>query len=413
MQRLCVFLLLLPLLLHAKQPRVEPGIEQLFQGRYRHLTENKRVGLITNHTAIDTQRRYTLDLLKRQHQLGHLRLVALFAPEHGLFGEFHAGELVDDLKTQEGIPIYSLHGKHRRPNDAMLKDIDVLVYDIQDIGSRSYTYISTLFYVMEEAARRGIPVIVADRPNPMGGEIVDGPMMREEHRSFVGYVNVPYCHGMTVAELALLFNHHYKIDCDLTVLPMKGWKRHMMFADTGLPWIPTSPNIPESDTPLYYPTTGIIGEMSFVNIGIGFTLPFKLIGAPWIDAEKLADTLNSQRLTGVAFLPYYYKPFYGKFAQKGCHGVLIQVTDPANYLPVSTQFMILGVLKTLYPEKFEEGLKKSAHRRQFIAKINGTDEIYQIMERDRYIAWKLRGVHEQERERFKVERRKYLIKSYG
>ena len=271
--------------------------------------------MITNHTAMTRElqpsREYLREVLKKMG--GHTQLVALFAPEHGLWGVAHAGEAVAHAKDKEGIPVYSLHGSTRRPTAEMLAGIDLLIYDVQDIGTRSYTYISTLFYVMEEAAKAKIPVLILDRPNPINGLTIDGPMLEEKWRSFVGYLNVPYVHGMTVGELARYFNAVYKIGCEVHVIPMKGWKRAMSFSETGLAWIPTSPHIPEADTPLYYPVTGILGELELVNIGIGYTQPFKLIGAPWIRAEEFSQKLNQAKLPGVTFLPAYYKPFYGTF----------------------------------------------------------------------------------------------------
>ena len=211
--------------------------------------------------------------LKRQHEAGKLSLVCVFAPEHGLTGEEFAGGHVQNLKTERGVPVYSLHGDTRRPTKEMLKGLDVIVYDIQDIGCRSYTFASTLFFVMEEAAKKGIDLVVLDRPNPMGGKISDGPMLDEKYRSFVGYVNVPYCHGMTIGELSRFFNDEYKVGCSLTVVPMRGWKRGMRFEETGLAWIPTSPNIPEPSSPFFYPATGILGELPLVTIGIGGPMP--------------------------------------------------------------------------------------------------------------------------------------------
>ena len=235
----------------------------------------------------------------------------------------------------------------------MLKKVDVLIYDIQDIGSRTYTYITTLFYVMEEAAKKKIPVIVLDRPNPINGITVDGPMLEEPLRSMVGYINIPYCYGMTIGELAQFFNKEYKVGCYLEVIPMKGWTRSMSYHDTGLPWIPTSPYIPESDTPLYYPITGALGEISLVNIGIGYTLPFKLIGAPWINAMELSNALNTARYPGVYFTPFFYRPFYGKFKNENCEGVLITVSNPLKYKPLATQFLIIETLRKLYPKPFK------------------------------------------------------------
>ena len=278
---------------------VDLGIDTLLSGGYDKELKGKRVGLVSNHTGVDKNLLPTMEVLQKNG----VKLVALFSPEHGWKGNYYAFEKTSDGKEAH-LPLYSLHGKTRRPNDQMLKGIDLLIYDIQDIGVRSYTYATTLFYVMEEAAKRKIPVMVLDRPNPINGLIVDGGMLEEKWRSFIGYVNVPYCHGMTIGELATFFNGEYKIGCNLKVIPMKGWKRTMTFKETGLAWVPTSPHIPEADTPLFYASTGILGELNMVNIGVGYTLPFKVVGAPWIDAEAFAEKLNSQHLRGVHFFPF-------------------------------------------------------------------------------------------------------------
>lgn len=391
--------------------KVRVGMEVLLSEKYRTLLAGKRVGLITNHTALDSTMQSSIDAVKSGQSVFGYTLSALFAPEHGITGEDYAEEKVD-IKKLANIPVYSLHGVTRRPTDKMLKEVDLLIFDVQDIGSRSYTYISTLFYAMEEAAKHHIPMIVTDRPNPINGITVDGPMLEEKWRSFVGYINVPYCHGMTVGELALLFNEEYHVGCNLHVIPMQGWERRMAFSDTGLAWVPTSPNIPEASTVFYYPMTGILGELQMVNIGIGYTLPFKLVGAPWIDAKIFAERLNAQNLPGVYFHPFYYKPFYGKCAKKNCQGVLITVTDSLHFLPVTTQYVILGILKSLYPSKFQEALQDTSHRREMFAKVNGTDKIYQMMNEKKFIAWKLRDFDSKERKDFLAIRKKYLIKSY-
>ncbi len=215
-----LLLLLCPMLLCAEP--VKLGVDRFFEARYSVFLKKKRIGLVTNHTGVNGNLVPTAELLKK-----HGNLVALFSPEHGIMGSAKASASIDDSKNSDGLRIFSLHGKTRRPTAEMLKGIDVLVYDIQEIGCRSYTYISTLFYVMEEAAKHKITVIVLDRPNPMGGEIVDGPMLKNKWRSFLGYINVPYCHGMTVGELAQYFNAEYKVGCKLCVVPMSGWKRRL------------------------------------------------------------------------------------------------------------------------------------------------------------------------------------------
>lgn len=411
MRILLVLLLFFPLSLFAQVP-VTVGIDVLLEPGYSALLKGKRIGVITNHTAINRDMLPTAELIKQRSSEKGYQVVALFAPEHGLRGGSHAATLIEDQRGVDGIPIYSLHGITRRPTDAMLKDIDVLVFDIQDIGSRSYTYISTLFYVMEEAAKRKIPVIVTDRPNPINGLIVDGPMLEDRWRSFVGYINVPYCHGMTVGELAQLFNDQYKVGCQLTVIPMKGWKREMSFKDTGLPWVPTSPNIPEGTTPWYYPATGLIGELQLVNIGIGYTLPFKIVGAPWVKAEQFAKQLNAQQLPGVAFFPFYFRPFYGRFVGEDCEGVLLSVTETRSYLPVQTQFAIIGMLKSLYPKPFAEAFAACRDRKEMFCKVNGTERVYDIIQNEKYPSWKLRQIDRNQRENFLAIREKYLIPSY-
>lgn len=387
---------------------VTPGVEVFMREGVQSL-RGKRIGIVTNHTAVNRHMEHTVDLLKEKAREHQFKIVALFAPEHGLSGASYAEELVEDQFDADGIPVYSLHGKTRRPTEQMLKGIDLLIYDIQDIGCRSYTYSTTLFYVMEEAAKKRIPVIVFDRPNPLGGTVVDGPMMEEKWRSIVGYINVPYCHGMTIGELARFFNREYNVDCSLKVIPMQGWQRRMTFEETGLPWIPTSPNIPESSTTFYYPVTGLLGELQVVNIGVGYSLPFKVIGAPWVDGHQLSEALNKQNFPGVKFTPFHYKPFFGKFAKETLSGVLIVVTDPNRYQPVATQYLIIGILKSLYPKEFGKAFQQAVSRREMFAKVNGTDAIWEMIANEPYIVWKLKEFQSEERKEFLKKRAPYLL----
>lgn len=385
--------------------KVDLGVDIFFQDGYDTGYHKKRVALVSNHTGVDKHLVPTIDVLLNKG----VNLVALFSPEHGWSGSGYAWEKIENQKVKK-LTVYSLHGKTRRPTAEMLKGIDVIIYDIQDIGVRSYTYATTLFYVMEEAAKQDIAVVVFDRPNPINGLIIDGGMLEEKWRSFIGYVNVPYCHGMTIGELAKFFNGEYKIGCKLKVIPMKGWKRGMTFAETGLAWIPTSPHIPESDTPLFYASTGILGELDLVNIGVGYTLPFKVIGAPWIDAEAFAAKLNSQLLPGVRFFPFHYRPFYGSMNGKECHGVLIRVTDMGRYQPLSVQYLLMGMLKSLYPEQIKVYLEKvNGTKKRLFNLANGNDEIYRLMRYEQYAAWKMIAYQKAEREKFKKRRTKYLI----
>ncbi|MGM0440003.1 MAG: exo-beta-N-acetylmuramidase NamZ family protein [Chlamydiota bacterium] len=386
--------------------QVTPGIEVLFDD-HLELLKGQRVALITNQTGVDSHLTSTIDIVKAHND--NYKLIALFAPEHGLKGLGHAAEKIRNSLSTSGLPIYSLHGNTRRPTAKMLEGIDLIIYDIQDIGTRSYTFISTLFYLMEEAAKRNITIVVADRPNPINGVVVDGPMLEEKWRSFVGYIDVPYCHGMTVGELAHYFNAEYHIGCQLVVIPMKGWKRTMTFSDTGLIWVPTSPQIPKSDTPLYYPMTGILGELQIVNIGVGYTLPFNLVGAPWIDAKLYAKHLNEQNFPGVTFQPFHFKPFYGRYKGENCHGIRVIVTDHLTFKPVATQYLLLGILKSLYPQRFKKALQASANRVTMFNKVNGTEQVYNIMTNEKYIVWKLRQIDHKSRQNFVEKRKLYLL----
>lgn len=340
---------------HATQPTIDnpvvkPGIEVLKASGFEQL-QGKRVGLITNPTGVDNNLRSTIDILA---EAPGVKLTALFAPEHGVRGDHVAGASVaNSIDKKTGVPVYSLHGRTRKPTPEMLKDVDVLVYDIQDIGCRSYTFISTMGLAMEAAARDGKEFMVLDRPNPLGGSKVEGNLVEKGRESFVGQYPIPYIYGLTPGELAEYLNEEELLGTGnkvkLTVVPMDGWKRDMTFADTGMPWVLPSPHIPTPDAALLYPATGIMGELNYVSIGVGYTLPFSLAAAPWIDAQNLADRMNNLDIPGVEFRPIYYKPFYGQNSGVNVAGVQIYVRD-AGKAPVSLlQFYIMQELATMYP----------------------------------------------------------------
>ncbi len=389
--------------------RVELGVERLFkEEKHTSFLRGKRVGLVTNQTGVDGNLTSTISLFQDNSKLFAVK--ALYAPEHGIDGMGYAWEKIKEAKGPRGVPVYSLHGETRRPTDTMLKGIDVLVFDIQDVGVRAYTYLSTLCYVMEEAAARKIPVVVLDRPNPLGGKIVDGPMLQEKWRSYIGYLNVPYCHGMTYGELARFFNAEYKIGCDLKVVPMRGWRRAMTFNETGLHWVPTSPQVPEADTPFYVASTGILGELGIVSIGVGYTLPFKVVGAPWINASKFAATLNEQKIPGVTFVPFHFRPFFGTYKGEDCSGVRLVITNTTTYCPLSAQYLLIGMLKSLYPKEVTKRLKSlNESKKNLFCKANGNDAMWKILSKERYTAWKLISFEKKEREAFLGLRKKYLI----
>ena len=414
MKRLLIFPVILFLLTglfsNAFTSNIKLGVDVFFSESYTSLLKGKKIGIITNHTGVDSNLCLTMDRFISQAK--EYSVKALFSPEHGIDGKGRASEKIEDC-IYKGIPVYSLHGKTRRPTKEMLEGIDILVFDIQDIGSRPYTYASTLFYAIEEAKKNNIEMIVLDRPNPINGLIVDGLMLNEKFRSFLGYINIPYCHGMTIGELAKYFNEEYLIGCKLTVVPMKGWKRDMSFKDTGLHWVPTSPNIPEGDTPFYYPCTGIMGELYILSIGIGYTLPFKIFGAPWLDGPAFVEKLNSQNMPGVKFISFYYRPHYGLYKEEDCSGVKIIITDCEKYRPVATQYLILGLLKSLYPKIFLEKLEISKGAKDLFNKVNGTDEVYSILVKEEYPAWKLIELIDSQKKDFLLKREKYLIGEYS
>lgn len=335
----------------SSQP-VVPGVEVLLNEQMEWVA-GKRVGLITNPTGVTRRLQATIDVLYAHPQI---RLEALFGPEHGVRGNRAAGAPVatfTDDKT--GLPVFSLYGAAKKPTAEMLKEIDVLVFDIQDVGVRPYTYIYTMAYAMQAAKEQNIPIIVLDRPNPMGGVHVEGPVLEEQFSSFIGLYPIAYVHGMTVGELARYFNQEFHIDAELHVVPMRGWRRDMIFSDTGLPWVPTSPHVPQSFTPFYQAAVGALGELSSVNIGIGYTLPFQLVGSEWIDGEKLCGALNALDLPGVRFRAVYYTPFYGNKAGIDLQGVQLHFTD-RGVAPVRTQIALIHCLARLFsPESLFSG----------------------------------------------------------
>lgn len=358
-----LFLLLISLIsglfLYAGEPVVKPGIEVL-RDRGFDILIGKRVGLVTNPSGVDRYLRSTIDIL---YNAPGVELVALYGPEHGVRGDVYAGGKVSDTKdTATGLPVYSLYGATRKPTPEMLKGVDVMVYDIQDVGVRSYTFISTLGLVMEACAPLGIEVVVLDRPNPLGGNKIEGCYVEQPFNSFVSQYRIPYIYGLTVGELAHLINeeglnrgqkgNQPPVKCDLTIVPMKGWTRDMLYEDTGLPWVLPSPNIPFKETPMYYAAAGICGELyGFMNIGIGYTLPFQLFGALWLDPEKLKERLESYELPGVSFRTIWFKPFSG--SQKGqlVKGLQYFFTDYSKAYITEIQFYVIQAVAELYPDK--------------------------------------------------------------
>ncbi|MDQ2938048.1 MAG: DUF1343 domain-containing protein [Acidobacteriota bacterium] len=327
--------------------KVLTGIDVLERDGFKQLA-GMRVGLVTNQTGRNREGRSTIDVL---HNSPDVKLVALFSPEHGIRGA--ADEKVSDSKDEQtGLPIYSLYGETRRPKPEQLKDLDALVFDIQDIGTRFYTYISTLGYVMEEAAKAHRPVFVLDRPNPIGGFDVEGPVADADRLSFTAYHMIPVRHGMTIGELAQLFNRERSIGCDLRVIQMVGWKRAMWLDETNLTWLNPSPNMRSLTEATLYPGVGLL-ETTNVSVGRGTDTPFEVVGAPWIDGQQLAAYLNEQRIAGVRFVPIRFTPKTSVFSGEECGGVNIIITDRARFRSVFNGLEIAIALRKLYPSRWK------------------------------------------------------------
>ncbi|MDP3149853.1 MAG: DUF1343 domain-containing protein [Ignavibacteria bacterium] len=360
------------------QPKVKLGIDVLKERNFDVLN-GKRVGLITNPTGVDQNLRSTIDILFESKEC---KLTALYGPEHGVRGDFTAGTEFDfytDPKTN--LPVYSAYGKTKKPTPEMLKNIDVLVYDIQDIGCRSYTFISTLGLAMEAAAENNIPFVVLDRPNPLSGNKIEGNLVEDGFISFVSQFKIPYVHGLTLGEFAKMINEEgilkNKIKCNLTVIPMQRWKRDMNFAATGLQWVPSSPHIPYGDTPEYYVATGMLGELYYISTGIGYTIPFQSYAAEWIDGEQLAQKMNALNLEGVTFRPTSYRPFYGKGKDTIVHGVQLHITNYSKINLMSLQFLFLEVHNEMYPEK-NPFIGCDTSRLSMFDKVCGTSKIREL-----------------------------------
>ena len=402
---LCCFIVNWTVLTADANDGVRPGVETLIEQSFSAIA-GKRVGLITNPTGVARDLRSTIDIL---HDAPQVKLVKLFGPEHGVRGEVPAGEHVGHFTDAvTGVPVYSLYGKTRKPTPEMFAELDLVVFDIQDIGARSYTYISTMALAMEAAAEQNITLVVLDRPNPLGGLRVEGRSLDLEYKSFVGHLPIPYCHGMTVGELAQMINGERwlagGVQCKLQVVPMRGWRREMIFADTKLPWVPSSPHIPRADSAFFYAATGIMGELGVISEGVGYPLPFELVGHPDLSAHQFATEMNKRKLLGVHFQPYYFRPYYGAFDGQTCGGARIVLTDPHAATLTEIQFHVMDVARRLNPK-----LKLFTGKRDaMFDKVCGTNQIRTLLDADRPLedvltVWR-DGVDE-----FRVLRKPYLL----
>lgn len=350
----------------ASAQQVMLGIDTLRESNFEAL-RGKRVGLVAHPASRDSRFASTVTIL---HQANGVELVAIFGPEHGVYGDVYAGDkIANRVDPRTGLPAYSLYGAGRKPTETMLEGIDTLVFDLQDIGARSYTFISTMRACLEACAEQGKEFVVLDRPNPLGGERIEGGFVEEGFESFISHLAVPYVHGMTMGELALLVKDTYAPDYDkLTVIQMNGWQRSMRWNDTGLKWVITSPHIPHAETSAYYVATGIVGELHTISIGVGYTQPFELFGAPGINGEVLAEALNkhwdapheyyraatngesvesmqtSRPPLGLKFRPVWFKPFYSRHKGEVCQGVQVYLDLDKDVNLVETNFRLAQAL---------------------------------------------------------------------
>lgn len=340
------------------------------------LFKGKKLGLVTNHTGVDSELNQNIDLMLRH---GY-SIAALFSPEHGLYGDHPDGQPVEGHRDKAtGIPVYSLYGATRGPTRDMLYGVDVLVYDIQDIGARYYTYLSTMVLCMEAASSCGIPFVILDRPNPLGGLEIEGNVTHPEWISFVAGARVAIRHGMTLGEMAIMVASEKGLEMP-KVIRMEGWTRHMYFQETGIPWVPTSPNAPTMDMAILYPGTCLI-EGTNLSEGRGTCLPFQVIGAPWVDGRRLAEALRREKLPGIAVRPVFFRPFASKWAGEVCEGVQVHVIDPKEVRPVELGLRILFVVRNIFPGDFQLRAAGAAGR-YFIDLLGGGPDLSQALQKD-------------------------------
>jgi uncharacterized protein YbbC (DUF1343 family) len=326
------------------------GLDRLLDGPDQRLIAGQRVGLVCNPASIDARFRHAVDRLAAASDW---TLGAIFGPQHGFRSDLQENMIesphaADDKRR---VPIYSLYSETREPTREMVADLDVLVIDLQDVGTRIYTYIYTMANCLRAARRHGIRVVVCDRPNPIGGDQIEGATLDPAYASFVGQFPIPMRHGMTIGELARLFNDHFGLAAAVDVVPMEGWQRSMYFDDTGLAWVLPSPNIPTLDTAIVYPGA-VLFEGTTISEGRGTTRPFELIGAPWIDGERLADEMNAKRLPGAQFRPIVFEPTFLKHAKETCGGCQVHVTDRRSFAPVRAGVELIAALRRQAPDRF-------------------------------------------------------------
>ena len=391
----------------ADRATVAPGIDRLLTAD-RRLIAGRRVGLVCNPASVDAHFTHSADRLFEDPDV---TLAALFGPQHGFRSDLQDNmiETPHGRDCRRQVPVYSLYSETREPTADMLRDLDVLVIDLQDVGTRVYTYIYTMANCMRAAARRGLPVVVCDRPNPIGGDAVEGARLQPACASFVGQYPIPMRHGMTIGELARLFNDAYGIGCDLTVIALDGWRRSMYHDETGLPWIIPSPNLPTLDSAIVYPGA-VLFEGTKLSEGRGTTRPFEVIGAPWIDGERLSRAMNERGLPGVHFRPVFFEPTFQKHARQSCGGCQLHVTDRRGFAPLRTAVELIQEFRGESPERFawRNPPYEYEHDKEPIDILYGSDLLRRTIDGNGDVR-ALVGSWRADEEEFRRQRERYLL----
>ena len=385
--------------------KVLPGVDALLD-EPRACLGFDGIGLVTNPTGVTAQLESTLDAF---HKHEEIKLTAVFGPEHGARGDIQdALDVPSHRDPYTGLPVYSLYGDHRAPTEKMLEGVDTLVFDIQDCGSRFYTYVSTLTHCMESAARHGVKVVVLDRPNPINGVNVEGNILEQGYESFVGLHPIPIRHGLTTGELASLING--VIQCELSIIPLKGWRREHWFDETGLPWVQPSPNLPSIDTATVYPGTCFFEGVN-ASEGRGTTRPFEYLGAPWIDEKKWAGSMNRLGLPGVKFRGCHFTPAFWWFKDTRCNGVQVHVIDRDLFKPVETGVHLLSTLRQQHPDEFKFN-EPSYDPRCHFDLLAGTDKLREHLKQNMPVD-NIVGSWEAETKRYLKKRERHLLYDVG
>jgi uncharacterized protein YbbC (DUF1343 family) len=386
---------------------VVPGIERLLRAE-RELIAGRRIGLVCNPASVDSQFRHSADLLFDDPDV---TLTAIFGPQHGFRSDLQDNmiETPHSKDARRAVPVFSLYSETREPTEEMLRQIDVLVVDLQDVGTRVYTFVYTMANCMRAAARNGVRVVVCDRPNPIGGEAVEGPRLGEQWTSFVGQFPIPLRHGMTIGELARLFNDAFGVGAALDVVPVEGWRRTMFHDETRLPWVIPSPNLPTLESTVVYPGA-VLFEGTMLSEGRGTTRPFELIGAPWIDGDRLAEAINGRRLPGVHFRSAFFEPTFQKHAKETCGGCQIHVTDRQSFQPVRTAVELLAEFRRQDPGRFawRQPPYEYEHERQPIDLLYGSDRLRHVIDRGEDVGTLIESWRPQE-EQFRKTREPFLV----